>query len=232
MRVEIWSDIVCPWCHIGKRRFENALGRFEHRDQVEVVWHSFELDPGAPRSREGDLSGHLATKYGVSRERAQAMHATMTRLAADEGLDFHFERARPGNTFDAHRLVHLGLRHGVQDAVKERLLRAYLSDGEPIGDPDALRRLGVEAGLDPAEVDAVLGGDAYAADVRADEREAAQLGISGVPFFVIDRTHGVSGAQPADLLLQALDEAWTRSHPLAMVGGTGEAVCADGSCSV
>ncbi|MFN2451867.1 MAG: DsbA family oxidoreductase [Candidatus Dormibacteria bacterium] len=232
MKVEIWSDIVCPWCYIGKRRFEAALAGFEHRDEVAVLWHSFELDPVAPPVRAGALVDHLASKYGVSGERADQMHAEMTNRAAAEGLDFHFEKARSGNTFDAHRLVHLGAASNRQDAVEERFFRAYLTEGEAIGEPATLRRLAVEAGLDAAAVDAVLAGERFAEAVRADEVEAAQLGIRGVPFFVIDRAYGVSGAQPADLLLAALRRAWTASHPLAMVGGTGDTSCADGSCSV
>lgn len=238
MKVEIWSDVVCPWCAIGKRRFETALARFAHRDEVEVRWRSFELDPTAPREREGDLAEHLASKYGVSREQADGMHRQMTETAAVEGLDFHFEHARTGNTLDAHRLIHLGAEHGIQDAVKERLFQAYLTEGERIGDPETLVRLGAQAGLDEAEARAVLASDRFTDDVRADERQAQAFGISGVPFFVIDRKYGVSGAQPAEALLQALETAWTEAHPLQMVtpsggsAGSGDAACADGSCAV
>jgi predicted DsbA family dithiol-disulfide isomerase len=234
VKVEIWSDIVCPWCAIGKHRFEKALAQFAHRGEVEVSWHSFQLDPSAPREIEGDLTERLATKYGVSREQADRMHRQMTETAAGDGWEFHFERARSGNTFDAHRLLHLAADRGVQDAVKERLFRGYLEDGERIGDPETLVRLGAEAGLDAEEARAVLASDRYADEVRADVRQAQAYGITGVPFFVVDRKYGVSGAQPPEALLEVLDTAWTEAHPLQVLtpaGGSGD-VCADGSCSV
>jgi predicted DsbA family dithiol-disulfide isomerase len=232
VKVEIWSDIVCPWCAIGKRRFEAALDRFAHRDRVDVVWRSFELDPSAPRQRDVSAAEHLAAKYGVSTAEAEAMQARMTGNAAAEGLDFRFDIARSGNTFDAHRLLHLAAERGVQGAVKERLLVAYLTEGEPIGDPRVLSRLVAEAGLDRDEAAVVLAGDAYADAVRADEADGRSLGITGVPFFVVDRTYGVSGAQPADVLLPVLEKAWSEAHPLTMVGGPDSASCADGSCEV
>ncbi|MGZ4717515.1 MAG: DsbA family oxidoreductase [Acidimicrobiales bacterium] len=208
MKVEIWSDVVCPWCAIGKRRFERALSRFDHADEVEVVLRSFELDPTAPRSRDTDLVGHLAAKYGMSREQAAASQDLLTELAEIEGLEFRFDRARPGNTFDAHRLLHLAAARDLQADVAQALFTAYFRDGQAIGEPEVLARIAVGAGLDPAEVDEVLASDAYAVDVRADEDEAHALGVSGVPFFVIDRRYGVSGAQAPDLLLELLDKAW------------------------
>lgn len=210
LRVDIWSDIACPWCYVGKRRLEAALARFPHRDQVEVVWRAFELDPSAPRERDRDVSyaGRLAKKYGTTEAQASAMIQRMTDVAAADGLDFRFDRIRPGNTFDAHRLLHLAGERGAQDAVKERFLRAYMTEGEPIGDPATLARLAVEAGLDADEVQGVLSSDTYAQEVRADEREAAALGISGVPFFAVARRYGVSGAHPAEQLLTVLERAW------------------------
>jgi len=186
MKVEIWSDVVCPWCYVGKRRFESALGRFEHRDQVEVVWRAFELDPSAPPEREGAYAERLATKYRVDATEARAMIDRMVSTGAADGLELRFDRARPGNTFDAHRLLHLALDRGVQGALKERLLAATFTEGAPIGDADTLAGVAGLAGLDPDEARAVLDGDAYAAEVRADERRAATLGISAVPFFVVD----------------------------------------------
>ncbi len=237
MQVEIWSDVVCPWCAIGKRRFEEALARFAHRDEVDVRWRSFELDPTAPREREGDLAGHLAEKYGVDLEQAHGMQRQMAEAAAGEGWEFRFERARGGNTFDAHRLIHLGADRGVQDAVKERLLMAYLTDGERIGDLDTLARLGAEAGLAEDEARAVLASDRYADAVRADEHQARAFGINGVPFFVVDRKYGVSGAQPAEALLEVLETAWADAHPLQVLipagsSPSGDGACADGSCAV
>jgi len=231
MRIDIWSDVVCPWCYVGKRRLEAALASFPARDRVEVHWHAFELDPGAPAHREGSYDEHLASKYGRSLEQAAEMTASMAATAAADGLDFRFDRAQPGNTFDAHRLLHLAGLRGVQDAVKERLFRATFTDGEPIGDRETLVRLGAEAGLDADEARAVLASDAYAAEVRADEQQAAQLGISGVPFFVVDGRYGVSGAQPADVLRQVLDRAWNESAPLEVVG-TGGPGCEGDACAV
>lgn len=217
MRVEIWSDVVCPWCYVGKRNFEAALAQFEHRDDVEVTWRAFELDPSAPSEREGDYATHLARKYGMSVEQAQQMIETMTATGAAAGAVLDFSKARPGNTFDAHRLIHLAGERGVQAAVKERLLRATLGEGEPIGDRGVLVRLAVEAGLPTEEAAAVLESDTYAAEVRAEEDLAFELGISAVPYFVIDRTFGVPGAQPPDVILRALRRAWEKSpRPLEL----------------
>lgn len=240
MQVEIWSDVVCPWCYIGKRRFEEALGRFEHHDEVEVTWRSFELDPTAPAVREGDNVERLARKYGMSLADAQAAQDRVVRVAGDEGLRFDFSIAKGGNTFDAHRLIHLAGERGgpaAQDAMKERLLRAYFVEGEAIGDHEVLMRLAREQGLDGDVVRAVLDGDGYAEAVRADEREARSLGVSGVPFFVVDRAYGVSGAQPPDVLLEMLTTAWTAAHPIEMIGTrpdepAGSAECEGDSCVV
>ena len=206
--VDIWSDVVCPWCYVGKRRFEAALEQFEHRDQVDVTWHAFELDPEAPRRPEGTLAESLAAKYGMSLDEAEASHANLTDLAAAEGLDYHFERAQRGNTFDAHRLIRMALESGRQDEMKERLMHAYFTDGEPIGDRDTLARLAAEVGLSEDAARAALAGGRYSSEVRGDEHTAARLGIRGVPFFVLDRRFGVSGAQPAEVLLEALNTAW------------------------
>jgi predicted DsbA family dithiol-disulfide isomerase len=206
--VEIWSDIACPWCYIGKRRFEAALAQFEHRDEVRVTWRSFELDPDAPHERSGDRAERLARKYGMSVEQARAAEQQLIAVAAGEGLDFRFDIARSGSTFDAHRIVHLAGDHGLQDAIKERLLRAYFSEGELVGDHDTLVRLAVEVGLAEDEVRDTLAGERFAELVRDDEREAGQLGISAVPTFVVDRALGVSGAQPPEALLELLQRGW------------------------
>jgi predicted DsbA family dithiol-disulfide isomerase len=234
MKVEIWSDVVCPWCYIGKRRITSALARFEHRDEVEVVWHSFELDPQAPRRREGDPAARLAAKYGMSREEAVAAQANLTKVAAGDGLAFRLDLSKSGNTFDAHRLLHLAADRGILDAVKERLFAAYLVEGEAIGELETLVRVVSEAGLDADEARAVLDGTAYADEVRADELEASDIGITGVPFFVIDRKYAVSGAQPADVLVDVLRRAWSEAHPLVRVdGGSGaDGICEGDSCAV
>jgi predicted DsbA family dithiol-disulfide isomerase len=227
MHVEIWSDIACPWCYVGKRRFEAALAAFEHRDEVRVTWRSFELDPHAPGERAGDRAAHLAEKYGTSREQAIAMQDHMTDVAAGEGLDFRFDIARGGNTFDAHRLVHLAAEHGVQDAMKERLMRAYLTDGELMSDHETLVRLAGEVGVPEDDVRALLAGDRFAAAVRDDERTGASLGIRGVPFFVVDRQFGASGAQPPEALGELLQHAW-EARPKIEVVTTGDSCGIDG----
>jgi predicted DsbA family dithiol-disulfide isomerase len=240
VKVDIWSDVVCPWCAIGRARFEAALAGFPHRDDVQVRWHSFELNPQAPREYPEPLADHLAAKYGVSVEQAHDMHRNMTEVAAADGLDFHFERARSGNTFDAHRLLHHAFDTGgaaLQDRLKERLFQAYLTDGEPIGAPEALVRVAEQAGLDAGAVRAVLDSDRYGDAVREDETQARRYGITGVPFFVIDEKYGVSGAQPASALLQALDTAWAESNPLTVLTPSGarsgeDGACSDGGCAI
>jgi predicted DsbA family dithiol-disulfide isomerase len=217
VHVEIWSDIACPWCYVGKRRFEAALADFEHRDGVQVTWRSFELDPAAPRERAHDGARHLAEKYGTSRDEALAMQQRMTDVAAAEGLELRFDLARGGNTFDAHRVLHLAAAHGLQAAAKERIMRAYLCEGELISSPEVLERLAVEVGLPAAAVRAVLDGDAYADEVREDERVAAGLGIHAVPFFVVDRRLGASGAQPPAVLLELLREGWPQQAAVQVV---------------
>ncbi len=235
MRVEIWSDIVCPWCAIGKARFEQALADVPYRDEVEVVWRSFELDPHAPAHREGDYVAMLARKYGASHEQAQAMVDRMTETAAAEGLRFDFTIAKPGNTFDAHRVLHLAGHRGVQHEVAERFLRGYHSEGEAIGDHDTVLRLAVDAGLDEAEVAGVLGSDRYAQAVRAEEDQAVEFGCSGVPFFVLDRRLAIPGAQTPDIMRQALDRAHAAAAPLEVVTAGGppdDPSCDSGSCTV
>jgi predicted DsbA family dithiol-disulfide isomerase len=208
MKLELWSDLVCPWCYIGKRRLEAALARFEHRDEITLALRSFELDPNAPPRVEGSLAQLLADKYGGSLADAQARQAQITELAAEDGLEYHFERAQHGNTFDAHRLLHLAAERDVEDAVAERLLTGYFRDGLAIGDSAALAGAVAEAGLAREEAEAVLSGDRYADAVRLDEQRATALGIRGVPFLVIDERFGVSGAQSADVFLQVLEQAW------------------------
>jgi predicted DsbA family dithiol-disulfide isomerase len=209
LTIEIWSDVVCPWCYLGKRRFEAALERFEHRDEVSVLWRSFELDPDAPVNPEGTATERLAAKYGTSLEQAEEMHAGMVELAAQEGLDFRFDIARGGNTFAAHRLIHEAAVHGRQGAAQERIMSAYFTEGEPISDPETLARLVADVGVDYEAARAVAFSDCHGDAVREDEMLAQQLGIQGVPFFVLGRRYGVSGAQPAEVLLEALERAWS-----------------------
>jgi len=217
MVVEIWSDIACPWCYIGKRRFEEALREFEHADDVQVMWRSFELDPSAPDELEGERVARLAAKYGMSVEQAREAERRIIDTAAADGLDFRFDISRSGRTFDAHRVLHLAHDHGRGDEAKERLLRAYFTEGELMSDHDTLVRLAVEVGLDEDEVRATLGSNRYAAAVREDQRTAMEFGITAVPTFVIDRAIGVSGAQSPVALLEFLRQGWG-SHRAAPAG--------------
>ena len=232
MKIEIWSDIACPWCYVGKRRFERALADFPHAEDVEVVWRSFELDTSAPQRQEGRQAELLARKYGVTLDRAEAMNANMTAEAGKEGLDFHFERVQVGNTFDAHRLIHFADASGKRGEMVERLFRAYLTDGEALGDRDVLVRLAADIGLDGDSARSTLEGDAYADAVRADQERARMFGINGVPFFAIDEKYGISGAQPPAALLEVFGQAWTDADVDMVARTTAADGCDDGSCAV
>ena len=207
VKVEIWSDVACPWCFIGKRRFDVALARFEQRDSVEVRYRSFELDPAAPAFRELAYLDHLMAKYRIPMAEADGMIDRMIEAGAQNGVVLRFDKAKPGNTFDAHRLLHLAAQRGRQGELMDKVFRATFTKGAAIADRDVLVELAAESGLDSDEARRVLGSDAFADDVRADEQRAADLGITSVPFFVIGGL-GVSGAQPPDVLLRVLEDAW------------------------
>lgn len=206
MLVEIWSDVICPWCYVGKRRFEHALALFEGRDDVEVVWRSFELDPNAPREPI-PLADRLASKFNVSHAEAVAINERMTETASGVGLQFRLDKAISGNTFDAHRVIHFAASKGLQAEADERIKESYFAEGLPIGDRESLIELAASVGLDAGETRAMLESDRFTDEVREDEQTAAGFGINGVPFFVFDRRLGVSGAQSPEVLLGALQEA-------------------------
>ena len=232
LRVDVWSDIACPWCYVGKRHLEAALKELPGGGDVEVHWRAFELDPSAPaeRERETSYAGRIARKYGCSEAEAEGMVQRMVDVAREDGLDFHFERIRTGNMFDAHRVIHLAHERGVQDAVKERFLLAYMTEGALMSDAETLVRLGAEAGLDAEEVRATLASDRYAREVRADEHDAKELDITGVPFFVVDGKYAISGAQPSSVLLKALTlaaDARAKTKPVLFAEG---AVCGPDGC--
>jgi predicted DsbA family dithiol-disulfide isomerase len=239
MRIEIWSDVVCPWCYIGKRRLERALAGFPHADQVEVVYRSFELDPSAPRHEHGGerelTTPVLARKYGQSPAQMRSMQEQLIATAAEEGLAFRLLENVHTNTVDAHRLLHLALETGgpaLQRELKETMLAAYFSRAEDVGDPAVLRALAVAAGLDAGRVDEVLGSDEFADAVEADIAQARAYGAGGVPFHVVDGRYGVSGAQPTEVFAQVLERAWADSHPvLETVGGAADACGPDG-CAI
>ncbi len=229
--VEIWSDIVCPWCTIGKRRFEKGLESFAGKDQVDVIWRSYQLDPGAPTETDENVNAMLARRKGISVEEAASMNDHVSAMAAAEGLDFRFDRALFVNTFDAHRLIHFAATTGSMAAANERLLNAYFSEGRNIADHDTLIALAVEIGLDADAVRAMLAGDAYTEDVAADVRRGNAFGVRGVPFFIIDEKYAVSGAQSPEIFLTALEQAWSEGHRLVMMEEGGED-CKDGTCRV
>jgi predicted DsbA family dithiol-disulfide isomerase len=207
MKVEVWSDVVCPWCYIGKRRLEKALAQYEHAADVEVIWHSFQLDPTQVRGENAPTIQMLSRKLGVPMAEATAMNDRVTGLAAEEGLTYHLDRALTANTFDAHRLTHFAATHGLADELHERLFRAALTDGEAVDDAGTLVRLATEVGLPADGAREVLTTAAYADAVREDIRQARALGANGVPFFVFDRTYGISGAQPLETFLATLRRA-------------------------
>ena len=229
MQVEVWSDVVCPWCYIGKRRLEAALERFPHRDEVEVVWRSFQLDPGVPEGETRPTLPALAAKYGRSVDEMRGMQAQVEQVAAGEGLEYHLADTLTGNTLLAHQALHLAAEHGKRNELKERLLHAYFEQGRSVFDVDALVPLAVEVGLDEDEVRAALADRRYLAAVHEDAATARALGATGVPFFVVDRKYGAAGAQPAELLLQILERAWAESHALVTVAAAEG--CDDGSCA-
>ena len=235
MRIEIWSDVVCPWCYVGKRRLETALAGFEHADEVEVVYRSFELDPTAPHHGHELSTGVIARKYGRTEAEMRLMQQQLIDLAAEEGLAFRLFETVHTNTVDAHRLLHLALETGgsaLQRELNEALLSAYFEQAQDVGDHDVLTKVAVGTGLDEARVRAVLAGQEYAEAVAADVAQARAFGATGVPFFVIDRAYGVSGAQPAEVFAQVLDQAWSESHPvLQSLGGDAEACGPDG-CAI
>ncbi|KAF0201289.1 MAG: hypothetical protein FD173_2160 [Gallionellaceae bacterium] len=211
MQIEIWSDVICPWCYIGKRRFEMALANFAHKESVSVIWRSFELDPKSPPQYPDTLEQMLARKYGVSLQEAAAMNARVTALAKEIGLDYRLSNARPGNTFDAHRLLHFAVSRQLGDAATERIMHAYFSESLAVGDRAALARLASEFGISASDALVMLESDAYFDAVRADEARAAKLGITGVPFFVINEKVGISGAQAVEVFADALQKVWADS---------------------
>lgn len=233
MKVEIWSDIACPWCYIGRRRIETAIDQFEHGDQVQVIWRSYQLDPSAPVEYDGSTNDMLMERYGMSRQQAEAAHTRVTDLATLEGLEYHMESAHPVNSLDAHRLIHLADDHGLQGEMKERLQRAYFTEGLVVSDHATLVKLGVEVGLDAEEIRQMLNSDTYTAEVHTEARRAQQMGSRGVPFFVFEEKYAVSGAQPTELFLDVLERTWTEMNPVVeIISGDDAGLCDDESCAV
>lgn len=234
MNVDIWSDIACPWCFIGKRRFEKALAEFPHRDQVTVTWHSYQLDPTIPERYDGSELDYLAKVKRMVPAQVRGMLDHVTSTAAAEGLEYDFDGLVVANSFAAHELLHLAKERGVAGTVKEALLSAHFEKGEDIGDREVLVAVAVSAGLDATEVSTALDSRRYREEVNDDIRRARSLGIQGVPFFVIENRWGISGAQPSELFSQALDQAWRETNPLVMVQPDGDdtAACGPDGCAI
>lgn len=234
IRVDIWSDIACPWCYIGKRRFEQALDSFAQREQVEVVYHSFELDPGAAPHTSESVAQHLAHKYGRTLAQAQQMVDGVAQAAAGEGLQYDFGALQQVNTFLSHQLIHFAAARGHGPQMKERLLHAHFTQGLNLSEVDVLAELAAGIGLNADEARAALESGQYAQAVRADEQQAQAYGITGVPFFVLGGKYGVSGAQNPEVFTQALTQVWaeTNPSPLSMLGADDAEGCQDGSCAV
>ncbi|WP_433943564.1 DsbA family oxidoreductase [Paenibacillus sp. SN-8-1] len=206
MKIEIWSDYACPFCYMGKRRFEQALHKFADKDNVQVIYRSFELDPHAKRDVDYDVHDMLAGKYGMTRERAIAMNNDVTEQAKSLGLQYRLDTSIQTNTFDAHRLTHFAAQHGKAGEMTELLFKAYFTDSKHIGDHSVLSALAGQAGLDEQAAAAMLSRDDYASEVHGDEQEAAELEIRAVPFFLIDRKYAITGAQPTEVFLETLQK--------------------------
>jgi predicted DsbA family dithiol-disulfide isomerase len=238
MKIEVWSDFVCPFCYIGKRRLEGALAQFPNRDQVEVEFKSFELDPTAPKEMDKNIHEVLAAKYGMSIEQAKKSNENLGRMAKSVGLTYHFDDMKPTNTFDAHRLAKFAKTHGKESVITEKLLFAYFTESKNIGDIEILADIASAAGLDrQAALDVLNNQDAFANDVRSDEALAHQYGITGVPYFVINQKYAISGAQPLETFTGALQQVWQEESagPVLQeltVDGSEGMNCTDGSCAI
>ncbi len=234
MKIEIWSDIACPWCFIGKRRFETALEGFEHKDQIDVEWRSYQLDPTLPDHYDGTETEYLSRIKGMPQDQVKQMFGHVTAQAAGEGLDYDFDKVVVANSFTAHRFLHLAKEHGLMDQAKDALLSGHFEQGKDIGDTEYLVSTGVVLGMPEEEIRETLAGDRFAAEVRADIAEARALGVNGVPFFVLDRKYGISGAQPAEAFAQAIRQAWNERSPLTVLPQSTSAdgaVCGPDGCN-
>lgn len=214
IHIEVWSDFICPFCYIGKRHFEDALSQFRHKDRVTVTWRSFQLDPEMEKKSDQNIYEMLAAKKGQSLEWSKKVHRQVTAQAKAAGLNYDFDHAIPTNTFDAHRISHLAKKFNLQDRAEERLFSAYFTEGKDIGEPDSLQELGIEIGLDPKEVGKVLVGTEFASDVIADQDQARNLGINGVPLFLFNNKYAVSGAQPVEVFSNALNMVFEEQNAL------------------
>ncbi len=230
MKIDIWSDIMCPFCYIGKRKMESALQQFPNSGDVELVWHSFQLDPAMKAQPGKDMYSYLAERKGQSREWSVKMHDRVAEMAKNEGLNYNFDKAVIANSFDAHRLIQLAKTKGLGDEAEEKLFHAYFTEGKNIADHNTLMQIGMEIGLRAVETGEMLNSTAFADDVRHDIQAAEQLGIQGVPFFLLNGQLGISGAQPVELFADGLQQAWAiHEHAMQTIDNQPDgAVCAPG----
>ncbi len=234
LKVQIWSDIMCPFCYIGKRRIEEALMLFEHKDAVEIEWKSFQLDPSFIASADDNMVEHLAEKYRKDNDWALEMLDNMTQNAKNSGLDFHFEKAIMANSFNAHRLLQLAKKNHLSDKLEELLFKAYLTDGKDVNNLITLSELGLEAGLEADAIEQVLHSDMYSKEVKQDIEEANAIGVQGVPFFVLDNKYAISGAQAASTFLQNLEKVWEEGNfetKITLMNTTAENSCDINGCN-
>ena len=230
MKVEIWSDIVCPFCYIGKRKFENALNSFDQKDKVEIVWRSFQLDADLKQIKGQSVDEYLGIRKGTTTEKGKEMNAYMAGVAKEVGLEYNFDIAIINNTMNAHRLSHLAAKHGIQNTMEEALFDAYYTKGKDIGDVETLTEIGVSAGLNKVDIDTLFASDEYTEAVRMDQVEAGQIGVQGVPFFVFNNKYAVSGAQSTDVFKEILAQAWEDEKPV--ITEMPEGFCSiDGVCN-
>jgi predicted DsbA family dithiol-disulfide isomerase len=235
MKVEVWSDIMCPFCYIGKRKYESALQQFEGSEDIEIQWKSFQLDPTIPEQndRKQNVYEYLAERKGMSYEHSVKMHENVVEIARNAGLTYNFDKAIIVNSFKAHKMIQLAKTKGLGDAAEERLFYAYFTEGKDFGDTETLIQLGTEIGLDEADIRAAINSEEYAAKVKADIEEARNLGVTGVPFFVFNRSYAVSGAQPPEAFLQTLNKSfaeWRAQHPAGDIETSTGAVCTPDGC--
>lgn len=234
MLVEVWSDVMCPFCYIGKRKFEAAIAKSEHKDKIKLVWKSFQLDPSISSDDNKDYSLFLQKKKGFSAEQTKGMLAGVSNMAREMGLDYHFEKAIVANSFLAHRFAHLAKKQGLQDAAEEALFKAHFTDGKDIGNLETLVQLGISIGIEELECREALTGNAFIEEVQQDQIEAQQIGVTGVPFFVFNRKYAISGAQETSVFSNTIDKAfveWEKQNKSPELEITdGKACTTDGKC--
>lgn len=232
MNIKIWSDIRCPFCYIGKRNFENALANFQYKDKITIEWKSFELDPTMETRADMSALEHFKQVKGVDASTVANMFANVTNMAKTVGLDFQFGKMIPANSLNAHRLLHLAKKYNLVDTTKEALLKAHLVEGENIDDSEFLIKIAVHVGLEPVEVTTMLDSEDFTYEVRQDQMEARNLGVNGVPFFVMDNKYGISGAQPVAVFTETLEKAWEKHQEeiTTVTDASGNACDIEGNC--